>query len=71
MELVFKSLQRGKKFYAVRLNGRELFIGTPGECERFLAIHDRKVVEERELDRKPRRSRPFLVRTFRQTRTTA
>ncbi len=66
MEIVFKCLQDGHKYYVVRLNGHDLFVGTPGECERFLAIHNRKVAQEQDLDRKPRRNRPVTIRTYRQ-----
>ena len=71
MELVFKCLQDGKKYYVVRLNGQAIFTGTPGECERFLAIHNRKANEEQELERKPRRNRTVTIRTYRQARTSA
>lgn len=71
MELVFKCIQDGKKYYTVRLNGHALFTGTTGECERFLSIHNRKVCEEQELERKPRRNRTVTIRTYRQARSTA
>ena len=66
MELVFTSIQNGRKYYTVRLNGTGIFTGTTGECERFLAIHNRKVTEEQDLERKPRRNRPVTIRTYRQ-----
>ena len=66
MELVFSCLQNGKKYYTVRLNGHRLFTGTSGECERFLEIHNRKVADEQEMDRKPRRNRTVTIRTYRQ-----
>ncbi|MDF1699970.1 MAG: hypothetical protein P1V36_02265 [Planctomycetota bacterium] len=68
---MFKCLQEGKKYYTVRLNGHALFTGTTGECERFLAIHQAKVCDERELERKPRRNRAVTIRTYRQARTSA
>lgn len=71
MELVFACLQDGKKYYTVRLNGHDLFTGTTGECERFLAIHNRKVSDEHEAERKPRRNRTVTIRTYRQARTSA
>lgn len=71
MEILFKSLQEGKRYYSVRLNGNNLFTGTKGECERFLDLHRLKVAEQHDLDRKPRRNRPVTVRTYRQARSTA
>ena len=71
MELVFTCLQDGRKYYTVRLNGEAIFTGTTGECERFLSIHNRKVTEEQDLERKPRRNRPVTIRTYRQARTSA
>ncbi len=71
MEILFKSLQEGQRYYTVRLNGNDLFMGSKGECERFLELHRQKVAEQHDLERKPRRNRPVSVRTYRQARTTA
>jgi hypothetical protein len=68
MEVLFLCLQNGKKFYSVRLNGEEIFVGTRGECDRFLEIHNRKVDEERVGLQKTPRARPVSIRTYRQAR---
>lgn len=65
MEIVFRCLEGGRKLYTVVSQGRELFVGTRHECDRYLAIHERKVLEEREGDLRPTRHRPFLARTYR------
>jgi hypothetical protein len=64
MELMFKCLQAGKKFYALTRHGEEIFVGTRGECQRFLEIHNAKVLAEREEMRRIPRARPFPVRTY-------
>jgi hypothetical protein len=71
MEIVFLCLQNGRKFYSVRLNGQEIFVGTQGECDRFLEIHNRKVDEERVEHSRTPRARPYTVRTYRQARAQA
>lgn len=68
METVFLCLQGGRKLYSVRLNGQEIFVGTQGECERFLQIHDRKVAEERADQERTPRAKPVAIRTYRQVR---
>jgi hypothetical protein len=68
METVFLCLQGGRKFYSVRRNGQEIFVGTQTECERFRAIHDRKVREEREDLLRTPRAKAVAVRTYRQVR---
>jgi len=71
MDIVFKCLQDGIRYYSVRLHGQERFVGSSEECERYIGINACKVREQREEDRRPRRSRPVSVRTYRQVRTTA
>ena len=71
MEVRFLCLQGGKNFYSVRLNGEEIFVGTRAECDRFIDIHNRKVAEEKAEQAQTPRSRPFVVRTYRQARSTA
>jgi hypothetical protein len=53
------------------VSGEQIFVGTRGECARFLKIHEEKVASDH-LDalRNPR-SRAVPVRTFRQTRIRA
>jgi hypothetical protein len=68
METVFLCLQGGRKFYSVRLNGQEIFVGTQSECDRFRLIHERKVREEREDLLRTPRAKAVAVRTYRQVR---
>ena len=65
MEIVFLCLERGTKIYAVRRHGLDVFAGSEDECERFLQLHTRKVLEEREEARRPQRARPYAARTYR------
>lgn len=71
MEILFKCLQDGKRFYAVRRGSYEVFVGTRAECTRFLEIHEAKVREEHRDALRPQRSRPVVPRTYRHARTTA
>ncbi len=71
MDVVFKCLQGGTRYYGVRLHGQERFVGSREECERYLEIHAHKVTAEQAEARRPRRNRPVSVRTYRQVRTTA
>ena len=68
MDIVFTCLQDGQGLYAVREHGSDLFVGSREECGRFLAIHRRKVLEEREHDRRGHRHAPIRVRTYRAPR---
>ncbi len=68
MEVVFKCLADGKRYYGVRQNGLELFVGTDLECRRYREIRASKVREERLADQRPLRGRPALLRTYRATR---
>ena len=71
MEVLFKCLQQGKRFYSVRLNGQELFVGSDDECERFVDLHNHKVAQEQLEQSRTPRSRPITIRTYRQVRTPA
>ncbi len=71
MEVVFKCIQGGSKYYGVRLNGEQIFVGTSGECERFIEIHNAKVAQAQIDDRRTPRSRPVSIRTYRQARAHA
>jgi hypothetical protein len=71
METRFLCVQNGRKYYAVVLNGEQIFAGTLPECGRFMAIHERKVAEEHAADLRPVRSRTVPVQTYRQTRIRA
>lgn len=69
MEVLFKCLQQGKRYYSVRLNGQELFVGTNDECERYMALHEQKVAQEQIEHSRTPRNRPFTIKTYRQART--
>ena len=71
MEVLFKCLQEGKRYYGVRLNGQEIFVGSTEECERFIAIHNNKVAQEHEDAQRTPRARPFAIRTYRQVSSSA
>jgi hypothetical protein len=68
MEILFLSLEGGRRYYSVRLNGQEIFVGTRPECDRFLELHEQKVTLEQAEARRVPRARPFPVRTFRAAR---
>jgi hypothetical protein len=65
MELVFRCLDSGRKLFSVMRQGQEIFVGTEEECTRFLSLHDQKVSEERELERRPPRHAPMRAKTYR------
>ena len=65
MEVVFRCLRRGKRLFSVVSFGQELFVGTRGECARFLDIHNHKVLEQREEDLRPPRRRALVARSYR------
>ena len=68
MEVRFFCLQAGRKYYAVALNGEQIFVGTRPECARFMRIHDEKVAREQEDALRTPRSRPYQVQTYAATR---
>jgi hypothetical protein len=68
MEILFRCIEAGRRYYAVRLNGQEIFVGTRPECDRFLSIHNEKVaVELAEMRRTPR-GRPAQLHVYRTAR---
>ena len=71
MEVLFKCLLEGKRFYCVRLNGQELFVGMRDECERYIGLHKEKVLQAQLEERRTPRNRPITIRTYRQVRTPA
>jgi hypothetical protein len=71
METRFLCIQGGRKYYAVILNGEQIFAGTLPECGRFMKIHDAKVAEEHAADLRPLRARAVPVTTYRQARIRA
>ena len=71
MDVVFRCLQGGKKLYSVTRQGCELFVGALDECERYMALHQRKVLQEQEEDRKIPRARPYATRVYRHSKASA
>lgn len=65
MDIVFMCLQQGKRLYSVSRQGEQLFAGTRDECERYLEIHNRKILDERENDLRIPRPRPYRPRAYR------
>ncbi len=45
---------KGVRYYQVFLQGEEVFMGTLGECKRYIVIHNEKVLLRQEMDRKSR-----------------
>lgn len=68
MEILFRCIEAGRRYYSVRLNGQEIFIGTRPECDRFLKIHEQKVAEEQAEARRVPRGRPAHLRVYRTLR---
>jgi hypothetical protein len=66
MQVHFKCLNEGKRLYSVSRNQREVFVGTRGECVRFLEIHNSKVAQEHTEWLRTPRARPVVIRTYRQ-----
>ena len=68
MDVVFKCLQNGRRYYGVWRNGLEIFVGSRDECDRYLELLQEKVAQaQREAQRVPR-SGPIRVTTYRATR---
>jgi hypothetical protein len=68
MEILFRCIEAGRRYFGVRLNGQEIFVGTHAECDRFLKIHDQKVAEEQAEARRVPRGRPAQLRVYRTLR---
>lgn len=64
MELVFRCLESGRRLYAVVRQGQDIFVGSEEECERFLDLHDRKVRDERDQDRRAPRHAPMRTKAY-------
>lgn len=71
MDILFHCIQDGHKLYRVVRNGRQIFVGTEGECDRFVEIHNQKVAQEQLEQARTPRNRPVSVRTYRQVRAHA
>jgi hypothetical protein len=68
MEILFRCIDAGRRYFAVRLNGQEIFVGTHGECDRFLKIHNEKVSLEQAEARRTPRGRPAQLHIYRTVR---
>jgi hypothetical protein len=68
MDIEFVCIEAGRKLFRVRRQGEEIFVGTEGECRRFLQIHARKVAADQENDLRAQRQPPFVVRTYRRSK---
>ena len=67
MEMVFKCLVDGVRYFGVWQNGRELFVGSKEECGRYIEMRHAKVHAERLEEKRPFRNGPIKVRTYRTT----
>lgn len=61
MDIRFYGTWHGKRFYRVVRDGRPIFTGTKGECQRFMSLHHEKQARERDY-RVPRRRKHFVPR---------
>ena len=68
MEVLFRCIDDGRRYYAVRLNGQEIFVGTRPECDRFLRIHNEKVALDQAEARRAPRGRPAQLHIYRTVR---
>ena len=71
METRFFCLQGGRQYFEVLLQGESIFVGTRGECDRFMRLHDEKVASEQADSQRDPRSRSVPVRIYRHTRARA
>lgn len=56
MIIRFTTAMQGVRYYQVLEDGDDIFMGTLGECKRFISIHNQKVVQRLEMERKARAS---------------
>lgn len=61
MDIRFYGTWHGKRFYRVVRDGRPIFTGTKGECQRFMRLHAEKQMKERDYH-VPRRRKVFVRR---------
>ena len=64
MDVEFVCIEGGKKLYAVRSFGQDLFTGTREECKRFQDVRQAKLRDERASALKPHRHAPFVAHTY-------
>jgi hypothetical protein len=51
MTIRYKDSLKGVRYYEVISDGDEIFMGTLGECKRFISIHNEKLVMRMEMER--------------------
>ena len=56
MIIRYATAMQGVRYYQVIKDGEDIFMGTMGECKRFISIHNQKVVQRLEMERKSRAS---------------
>jgi hypothetical protein len=71
MDIRFLCLQGGRQYFEVVLQGEPIFVGSRGECDRFMAIHEEKVAHDQAEDLRDPRSRSVPVRVYRHSRARA
>ena len=64
MDVEFVCIEGGRKLYAVRSFGQDLFTGTSEECRRFQDVRQAKLLGERAGELRPHRHAPFVARTY-------
>ena len=64
MDVEFVCIEGGRKLYAVRSFGQDLFTGTRDECRRFLDVRQSKLRDERATELRPHRHAPFVARSY-------
>ena len=71
MDIEFFCLREGIRYHRVLRQGRELFVGTRRECERYCTAHAEKVRAEQAAANRAFRLPPVLIRTYRDARARA
>ena len=56
MIIRYTQSMQGVRYYEVLEDGDDIFTGTLGECNRFIKIHNSKVMERQAMERAARAS---------------
>ena len=64
MDVEFVCIEGGKRLYAVRSFGQDMFMGSRDECRRFQEVRLAKLRSERIGELRPHRHAPFAARTY-------
>ena len=64
MDVEFVCIEGGKKLYAVRSFGQDLFTGTRDECRRFQDVRRAKLTDERASALKAHSHAPFVAHSY-------